>query len=236
MSNIFKFKHFSIQQEKSAMKIGTDGTLLGAWCDCETSQNVLDVGTGTGLIALMIAQRNDNCNISAIEIEPNAAEEANLNFKNSNWRDRLTLINNDLGDFEADLKFDLIVSNPPFFIDSKKNNESNKTLARHAESLPFDVLIKKSIDLLSENGKLSVVLPVNEANVFIEKCYALSLYLTRRTIVYSNTKSDLPFRYLMAFSFKKEILFENNLIIETEVRHSFTDEYIKLCKDFFLKF
>lgn len=218
------------------MKVGTDGTLLGAWSSCKRAKYILDIGTGTGLIALMLAQRNSHATIDAIELDKPSAEEAKFNFKQSKWNNRLSILNTSLQEFNSENKYDLIVSNPPFFSDSQKSESNSKSNARHNDALPFEVLIKKSCQLLSENGILSIVLPVNEAHRFIELAKENNLHLIRKTEVYSNTNSSTPFRFLMEFSKEKTSLKQDSIIIETDIRHQFTKEYKELCKDFFLKF
>lgn len=218
------------------MKIGTDGTLLGAWCNCNNAQSILDIGTGTGLIALMLAQRNSTAIIDAIELDKASAEEAQFNFEKSNWSERLTIYCSSFQEFETTKTYDLIVSNPPFFSNSSKNPKTTKSNTRHNDSLPFEVFIEKSKKLLEPKGELSVILPIDESVNFIDLCKKQELYLNRKTEVYSNINSDQSFRYLMTFSSQKKVLTEDHLIVETETRHQFTEEYKLLCKDFFLKF
>ena len=148
----FIFKQFKIQQDNTAMKVGTDGVLLGAWADSENATNILDIGTGTGLIALMLAQRNLKANITAIEIDEQASLQASENFNNSPWEIRLSIKNLKLQDFVVEEKFDLIVSNPPFFNNTFQANSSERNIARQTETLSFNELLKNTASLLSENG------------------------------------------------------------------------------------
>lgn len=234
MQTPFQFKHFSITQESTAMKVGTDGVLLGAWSKA-TEGNVLDIGTGTGLIALMLAQRTKTALIDAVEIDKVASKEAQENFNNSDWKDRLTISNQSLQNYQPNKKYDLIISNPPFFIDATKAPENNRNTARHTDTLSFEELISSVERLLAENGIFSLILPVNEAERFIKMAFEAQLYLNRKCLVKPNP-TKAPKRVLMAFSFNKSTLLEEALTIETGKRHVYTQKYISLTKDFYLKF
>jgi tRNA1Val (adenine37-N6)-methyltransferase len=230
----FQFKHFSITQENTAMKVGTDGVLLGAWSKA-INGNTLDIGTGTGLIALMLAQRTKTALIDAIEIDEAASKEALENFKNSNWWDRLTIINKPLQNYTAQKKYNSIVSNPPFFIDATKAPETNRNTARHTDSLSFAELIKSAKSLLARDGVFSLILPVDEAEQFIKMAFEAQLHLNRKCLVKPNPTKAAK-RVLMEFSFNKSTLLEGELTIETTKRHVYTEEYISLTKEFYLKF
>ncbi len=156
-NNYFQFKQFLIRQEKSAMRIGTDGVLLGAWTDTSHSENILDIGTGTGLIAIMLAQRS-NAKITGVEIEVQAANEAIQNGENSPWPDRIDIVHSPFQKFAAETcdKFDTIVSNPPYFTNAVKNRQDEKSLARHNHLLPFNELLQGVSKILSNDGKLSL--------------------------------------------------------------------------------
>jgi tRNA1Val (adenine37-N6)-methyltransferase len=219
------------------MKVGTDGTLLGAWCNVEDKYRILDIGTGTGLIALMVAQRNYLATIDAIEIEKNAYEEALYNINHSPWANRINCSNKPLQEYTPDHNYDLIVTNPPFFDNSFLNKDENKTIARHTESLRFSDIIFFSKKHLYESGILSLILPPKEAELFMLEAEKNALFLTRKTTVFSTTESDKAVRVLMEFSKEKtDFIKEHKLCIETSERHQFTEEYIELTKDFFLKF
>ncbi len=235
-NNYFQFKQFKIIQEKSAMKVGTDGALLGAWANIFGIKNVLDVGAGTGLISLMIAQRS-SAKILGIEIEKNAAVEANENVQRSPWKNRVAIENRSFQEFEMSSKgkFDLIISNPPFFTDSYKNKNTNLAIARHNDLLPFSVLIKGSIKLLSKNGKLAIIIPVIQAKIFIELAKREGLNLCRLTTVKPNAKKDSN-RFLMEFIQNETLLKKDYLIIYNETGTDYTDSYKQLTRDFYLKF
>ncbi|NOR76606.1 MAG: methyltransferase [Draconibacterium sp.] len=235
-NNYFQFKQFKIIQEKSAMKVGTDGALLGAWTNILGIKKVLDVGAGTGLISLMIAQRS-SAKIIGIEIEKNAAEEANENIQRSRWKNRVAIENISFQEFEISTKekFDLIISNPPFFSNSYKNENTNLAIARHNDLLPFSDLIKCSVNLLSENGKLAIILPVIQAKIFIELTKKEGLNLSRLTKVKPNAKKETN-RFLMEFTQKETLLKTDYLTIYTERGTDYTESYKQLTRDFYLKF
>ena len=229
----FKFKQFEIAQDKCAMKVGTDGVLIGAWTACNKATNILDIGCGTGLISLMLAQRNDAAVITGIEIEENAFLQSQDNFNNSKWSNRLSIIHTSLQDFSSETKFDLIVSNPPFFTNSTQANNQYRKLARSTNSLNFKELISKSKILLSENGIFSVIIPFPRKEEFISIALENHLFLSRICSVKGAENSPVK-RILMEFNNSQKTILEENLMIEKE-RHNYTDKYIDLCKDFYLK-
>ena len=216
------------------MKVGTDGVLLGAWSTA-LEGNVLDIGTGTGLIALMLAQRTKTALIDAIEINAIACEEAQENFKTSKWNNRLTAIHSTIQNYRPTKKYAVIVSNPPFFINSTKAPDTIRNAARHTDELPFIDLITSVKRLLIEDGIFSLILPIEEANQFILLANQNGLFLTRKCLVKPNP-TKAPKRVIMEFSFTETNTLEETLTIETENRHEYTKEYISLSKDFYLKF
>ncbi|MCF6356301.1 MAG: methyltransferase [Draconibacterium sp.] len=235
-NNYFQFKQFKIIQEKSAMKVGTDGVLLGAWANVDGTKTALDVGAGTGLISLMIAQRC-HAKVLGIEIEKNAAYEATENVQKSPWKNRVAVKNISFQEFvvSSKEKFDLIISNPPFFTNSYKNEIKNLAIARHNDLLPFSELIKGAAQLLAENGKLAVILPVIPANEFIELAQNYGLYLGKLTKVKPNSKKEAN-RYLLEFTKKPTLLKKDLLIIYNETGTDYTEMYKQLTRDFYLKF
>lgn len=234
MQTPFQFKQFSVTQANTAMKVGTDGVLLGAWCSL-SNKHILDIGTGTGLIALMLTQRTRTALIDGLEIDKIASQEAQENFSNSDWSDRLTIINTAAQDYQPTKKYELIVSNPPYFIDATKAPVNKRNTARHTDNLSFTELIEAVKRLLVEDGVFALILPVNEANLFIELANEQYLFLNRKCLVKPNP-NKAPKRVLMEFSFTQTPIIEEELTIETEKRHEYTKEYISLTKDFYLKF
>lgn len=233
---MFQFKQFTIQQDKCAMKVGTDGVLLGAWAPVDHRPfSILDIGAGTGLIALMLAQRSHAEQIDGIEIDDDAYEQAVDNFENSPWGDRLFCYHAGLDEFmeEPEDEYDLIVSNPPFYTDGYFSGDEQRDMARHNQSLPFEDLIEASSILLSDIGVLAVVIPYKEEERFIALAKEEELYPFKITRVKGTPESEVK-RSLIAFSKIEKDIITDGLIIET-ARHKYTDEYISLTKDFYLK-
>ena len=237
MSNsYFQFKQFRIDQHFSALKVGTDGVLLGSWCDVEDAKMVLDIGCGTGLIALMVAQRNPDALIKAIDISSEAIKDCEANFYNSPWQQRVTSQEISLQEFCATSmeQFDLIVCNPPYFKNSLKSEKGNKNLARHDDSLPFSLLLELVSSLLSAKGRLSIIIPFERADEAIAIAKINNLNLSRNCSVFSTTNSPEPIRSLLEFRKTMQEAQVETLSIEIE-RHRYTDEYIQLTKEFYLK-
>ncbi|MCO6148032.1 tRNA1(Val) (adenine(37)-N6)-methyltransferase [Flavobacterium sp. NRK1] len=233
---MFQFKQFAIQQDKCAMKVGTDGVLLGAWSPVEHKPfSILDIGAGTGVIALMLAQRSHAEQIDAIEIDDDAYEQAVDNFENSPWGDRLFCYHAGLDEFmeEPEDEYDLIVSNPPFYTDGYFSGDEQRDKARFTESLPFEDLVEASAILLSENGVLAVIIPFKEEEKFIALAQEEELYPFKVTRVKGTPTTEIK-RSLIAFSRDKKEIAIDELTIEVE-RHNYTREYISLTKDFYLK-
>ena len=234
----FQFKQFSLQQDRCAMKVGTDGVLLGAWAPIDHKPySVLDIGAGTGLIALMLAQRSQAEQVDAIEIDENAFEQCVDNFENSPWNDRLFCFHASLDDFMDDLEdeaYDLIVSNPPFYSEDFKTENEQRDLARFQDALPFEDLVEAASVLLSETGVLAVIVPYKEEAKLIALAKECDLFPLKITRVKGTPTAEIK-RSLVAFSFAEtHELPIDELVIET-ARHQYTEDYIALTKDFYLK-
>lgn len=298
----FSFKQFTVWQEHAAMRVGTDGVLLGAWCDLSScvsvvipdestdrrqpenvcpadpsqildssnrdqtvwddhvqdereksvcgAQNgadaetkkvgrVLDIGSGTGVIALMVAQRTSNAQIDAVEPDSGSCEDALRNFAESPWADRLHLHGVTLQEYVScyaeKVQYDLIVSNPPYFVDSLKAPDPVRNAVRHAVSLPFEELLDGVKALLAEHGRFAVILPVTEGVLLEKLALERSLHCVRKCLV--QTKPGVPpKRVMMEFGRKSVPLHSDLLIMETERQQEFTEEYRRLTRDFYLKF
>jgi tRNA1Val (adenine37-N6)-methyltransferase len=232
----FQFKQFCIYHDRCAMKVGSDGVLLGAWVNTVDATRILDVGTGSGLIALMMAQRS-LATIHAIDIDKDAVLQAQINCNASPWTERLTVFQTDFTQYAINkgLTYDLIVSNPPFFNNSLKNPNALRTLARHTDTLPHADLIDNSMRLLSDVGRIAIILPVSEGLACADYATSKGLFLSRKTWVMP--KPDMPPKRLLLELSKSPIhLLEDTITIETEKRNVFTEEYRLLLKDYFLKF
>lgn len=234
---MFQFKQFSVNQDRCAMKIGTDGVLLGAWTPINNNPfSVLDIGTGTGIIALMLAQRSNAEQIDALEIDEEAYEQSVDNFENSPWSDRLFCFHAGLDEFveEPEDEYDLIISNPPFYTEDYKTENEQRDLARFADAMPFEDLIEAANLLLSENGIFSVIIPFKQEDIFLALTKEYELYPFKITRVKGTPTTEIK-RSLLAFSRNENTdALTDELVIET-ARHIYTPEYIALTKDFYLK-
>ncbi|MDO5987333.1 methyltransferase [Flavivirga amylovorans] len=232
----FVFKQFSVKQEQCAMKIGTDSVLLGAWTSVKDNLfSILDIGTGTGILSLMLAQRSHAEVVDGIEIDDNAYEQCVDNFENSPWGDRLFCYHASLEEFaeEIDDKYDLIISNPPFYSEDYKTENTQRDLARFQDAMPFNHLIESVSKLLSEDGIFSVIIPFKEEEKLIHLASKFKLIPNKILHVKGTPTSEIK-RSLIEFSFHESDKKVDNLIIETG-RHQYTQDYTNLTKDFYLK-
>ncbi len=233
VSKPFRFKQFEVYQDRCAMKVGTDGVLLGAWTQCDVEpRRILDIGSGTGLIALMMAQKFSEAQNESVEFDPEAFAQCTENFALSPWKNRLAAKRSDFKSFVSPHKFDLIISNPPFYTEDSKSPDTSRQMARSASSLTYEHLLKGVSALLSEAGSFSVVIPFKEEGVFLSIASKLKLFPNRITRV--RGQADKPIkRSLMSFGFGKKTYLEDELVIEIS-RHIYTAEYIQLTQDFYL--
>jgi len=232
----FKFKQFTIQQDRCAMKIGTDGVLLGAWVSLVNNpESILDIGAGTGIISLQLAQRSFAETIEAIEIDEGAFEQSVENFETSPWGDRLFCYHASAQEFasEVEEEYDLIISNPPFYSDDYKSDNKLRNTARFTDSLPFRDLAIVAFQFLSEKGIFALIVPRKEEENFISIASEVGLFPKRICRVKGTATSEVK-RSLLEFSFEKNDVEIEELTIEIS-RHNYTKEYIELVKDFYLK-
>ncbi|MCT3757958.1 methyltransferase [Elizabethkingia anophelis] len=222
----FVFKQFEILQDKEVFRVGTDGVVLGALCNGEGAVRSLEVGCGTGLISLMLAQRFSSAVFDALDINTKAVEIAGQNFSNSPFANRLNVVEINYNDFESVEKYDLIVSNPPYF----ESDSSKDLIARHQVLLSFQQLIYKSARLISDTGILSVIIPYDDAENFITIAEDNNLYLIRKIDIYGIKGGKLK-RNILEFSRKLSELVLEELVLEKEKR-IYSDEYRELTKDF----
>ena len=239
MSKPFHFKQFTVHQDKAAMKVGTDAVLLGAWCSLENNPDtILDIGAGTGVIALMLAQRSDAMTIDAVEIEERAYEQCVENFEQSDWGDRLFCYHSSFQYFVTEMedeeeKYDLIISNPPFYKDNFQTSDKARNQARFESALSFEDLLDGVSRLLEDEGVFAVVLPYKELDGFVKQANSKGLFLNKVCKVKGNPNSDVV-RCMLKFSFESSALIEEVLIIE-EKRGVYTRGYVELCNEFYLK-
>lgn len=235
-NNWFRFKQFTIQQEHAAMKVGTDGVLLGAWASVpQAGSRILDVGTGTGLITLMIAQRARDVRVDALEIDSSSAAQAKENFQNSPWKKRLNCLHSSFHDYvsQCNLKYDLIICNPPYFTGSKKTESKSKNLARHDDSLSLGDLFKGSVSLMKETALLSLILPVDKEAEVLELIKKHQLHCNRFTRVKPTPQKPAK-RILLELSHLPGKCHEDDLSIEMGKRHIYSDQFKSLTENFYL--
>lgn len=231
----FSFKKFTVYHDQCAMKVGTDGVLLGAWTEMGNAKTVLDVGTGTGLISLMLAQRSgEQLTIDAIDIDQGAINQIEANVLHSGFKgiDYQLISLQEYKDISL-RKYDLIVSNPPYFSSSLHSPDKQRTMARHTDSLSMSDFICSSAQLLADNGRLSLIFPYDDKDTIVSLAEQSSLFLTRSTTVFT-TPTAHPKRVLLEFSKKQVVCETDSLIIEKE-RHRYSPEFTALVKDFYLK-
>ena len=233
----FRFKQFGVNDDNCAMKIGTDGVLLGAWCNISSAHNVLDIGSGSGLISLMIAQR---CNalITGVEIDSSAVEQSIENINSSPWNDRISIVNNNFIEWAQNEslfeKFDHIVSNPPFFNSGPTAPSSTRAIARHENSLGYEQLIKLSIPLLTSNGKISIISPIERKDDITYYSEFYRLHISRLTQI-SSKPNAASNRILWELSKHKCTTIQEHIYIRNEI-NQYSKNYITLTKDFYLNF
>ena len=232
----FKFKQFNLVQEQSAMKVGTDGVLLGAWAKTRDASTILDIGTGTGLIAIMMAQKAEKAKIDAVEIDGLAFDEAKSNMSNSPWADRLSVVQSSIQDYakSSDSSYDLILSNPPFFSGGTLSSNNSRNSIRHTTKLPHGDLLAAVRRLLARGGRFCVILPLIEGLRLREMGEHYGLYCSHLTHVKPKADKSVE-RLLLQFELNKEVeTIEDELIIQYDQRNHYTDDYIALTGAFYL--
>ena len=230
----FHFKQFTVHQDKCAMKVGTDAVLLGSWVKADKALQILDIGTGSGVIALMIAQKS-NAQIDAIDVDENAFQQSLENFKNSRWPIRLNSKHKSLQNYSIEYtgKYDLIITNPPYFHHASKPAIESRLNARHSDLLTFDELLDGVKKLLNPDGQFYVILPCKEGLEFLDKAQRKELFCHH--LLRIKTKADKnEKRLIMKFGFQLDKLKEEEIIIQ-EDDGSFTQEYIDLTYDYYIQ-
>lgn len=233
-NNYFKFKQFVVNQERAAFKVTTDSVLLGAWADLSGAGRILDIGTGTGLLALMAAQRSE-AEITGIEPDIESFAQAEANIKENRWYSRIKIINISLQSYlnRTDERYDVIIANPPFFSGSLLNPDFRKAAARHTFTLGVSDLLEAAVILLKSDGRLQLILPSVEGERFLSDALRHGLHCNRMMCVRPSPSSDIK-RVLLSLERKKSATVIEELVIETEGRHKYSEEYLALTRDFYL--
>lgn len=233
MSNsYFQFKQFTVWHDKCAMKVGTDGVLLGAWTPVKDACRILDIGTGTGLVALMLAQRS-SASIVALEIEQSAAEQACENVERSPWRGRIEVLQADFKQYKATAPFDVIVSNPPYFVDSLKGPNEQRNSARHNDELTYEELLSGVASLLAVKGAFTLVIPMDMSERVIEMARIYHLYAVQQLHVITKPGGAAK-RILITFTFQEQECLVEELLTEV-ARHQYSEKYTELTKEYYLR-
>jgi len=232
LTKYFKFKQFIINDSTTGMPVSTDGVILGAWALLPTTGHILDVGTGTGLLSLMIAQRYLNINITAIDIDEHAIQAATQNCLTSCWNDRITVLQKDINHYVPQKKFSGIICNPPYFIHGKTANVPQRAIARHTHCLTHHQLLHCSYHITTENGLANFILPLVESEQFIKDAQLIGWYL-KRICTISTTNKKIASRRLILLS--KQATTTDRETLTIQKNGHYTDEFILLTKAFYLK-
>lgn len=226
----FTFKQFTVRHDLCAMKVGTDGVLLGALAD--GGRSILDIGTGTGLIALMMAQRFPSSRVTGIDIDRDAVLQAQANVAASPFASRIDIIHSDFADFDTGSTYDSITCNPPFFENGAPCPDTQRSIARHAEALPFSTLIAKAAQLLADNGTMTLIIPTDSLSRIEEECAFASLFISKR--IYIRTVERKPPKRVVVCIMKRRPA-ETTIATHCLMRNGERSEwYSNVCKEFYL--
>ena len=234
MEHLFRFKQFTIQHQRSSMKVGTDAVLLGAWCELDGARRVLDVGTGCGVIALMVAQRTTEADIWAIDIDSASVDEARENFLHSPWSNRLQARQEDFNNLTDADGFDLIVTNPPYYNEDVLPPDAVRSAARHTHALSFDQLMRGAARLLKSDGSIALITPVEARDAVTSAATFAGLNLSRLTTVHSS-EGKPPKRLLWQWC-KQRCTIQRDTLTLHQKGGNLTPQYVELCQDFYLHF
>lgn len=237
-NSFFQFKQFTVNQDKSAMKVCTDACVLGAWAEIEKAESILDIGAGTGLLSLMAAQRNTSARITSVELEDNAFAQARENIEKSPFNNQITVLHCAIQDFNPDEKFDCIITNPPFFQSDLKSPDAGINQAHHSESLTFEDLLIAIDRLLKPDGIWNILLPVDEGIVFQNLAEKSGWFMIRKLTLF-HQKSRKPFRWLMCFKHSEVVdnrIVNEELFIYEEDGKTYHTDFRKLLQNYYLIF
>lgn len=226
----FQFKQFDIVQKDNAMKVGTDSMVLGSFINAHGKRRGLDIGAGTGVLSLMVAQTNSEITMDAVELDALSAKECELNFSNSNWLDRLKAYHVDFLNFETEHKYDLIISNPPFYQSTLVNEDSRKANARHEKSLPMREFILKARRLMTDNGEFWFIVPAEDQYIWKKACTSANLHMVEKITINGKVGGEAK-RVIYVFGNQRCILEEFSFSVRNKA-NEYTEEYKDLTKEF----
>ncbi len=231
---VFRFRQFDVEHDRSSMKVGTDAIVLGCLTPVEDAKHVLDIGTGCGILSMMAAQRNSGAQIEAIDIDKGSIEDAQYNFEHSKWKVRLNAYHQSLEDFAKDREssFDFIISNPPFFVNSLQAQDKSRNQARHDVTLSFDELLRNSAKILTSDGMLCVILPIESFGIFSKAIVNNGLFLNRKTDIFSCPHHAAK-RMVLEIG-KQHKAFEQQQLTLFNHQNNITAEWLELCREFYL--
>ena len=235
MSRPFHFKEFSIIQDHAAMKVGTDSVLLGAWASHPNPLRILDIGCGTGLLSLMLAQRYSEANILGVDIEAGAIQDAQLNVMQSKWTDRIRLVHENFFDLKNEVAFDLIISNPPFFPTDTPSPKESRALARSGKNFNLMEWMAEAKKRLAPDGRIALILPIDQRTNLEQSMKECTLFLHRICFIRPTLSKSIHRILVELGNEKSDHCKDEELFIETEKRHHYSDEYIRLTRPFYLK-
>lgn len=231
--SVFQFKEFDIVQKDNAMKVGTDAMVLGAFINANGRKKGLDVGSGTGVLSLMIAQNNTEISIDGVELDERSAKEGELNFANSNWSDRLKMHQGDFLKFETEERYDLVISNPPYYQSTLVNDDPRKASARHEQSLPMKEFIIKARNLMTDDGEFWFIVPADDQYSWKKACTSANLHMVEKISIHGKLGGEAK-RVIYVFCNHRAILEESSFTVRDK-KNGYTEEYKELTRGFHLK-
>lgn len=231
----FSFKQFFIHVGKAGMPVSTDGVMLGSWANIASAETILDIGTGTGLLALMCAQRNLDAKISAIDLDLIAVDIATYNIQESKWKERIQVIKEDILEYHPETLFDHLICNPPYFNNGQISSDIQRATARHSHYLPHLSLINQCKILLKPSGRASFILPLTEGETFIQLAKNKGWFVSRRCDVKATENKEIKRIMFELALYPTEVIYTEMVIHDNTQKLGYSEDFIKLCKPFYLK-
>lgn len=228
--SIFQFKHFSVTQADNAMKVGTDAMLLGSLAAAENPSRILDIGSGTGVLALMAAQRFANAYVCGVEIDAKSAAEGSANFRNNPWSQRMEMVRSNFLEFQSESPFDLVLSNPPFYQSRLENLDARLAQSRHESALPVEAMLERVGEILASSGAFWVIIPIETQNHWVQTAQTKGLFPAKEISIQGNPKAETK-RVILCFSKNQQATTQSHFMVRN-LDGSYSKEYIELTKEF----